>query len=164
MHSAAGRSYTPEPGAKDLKSVLYNWTWHMGMLRGQAEPELIGTLEYQAEGTIQVDGQPCKLSKYRISANYQIPGYRTQIECTRANGKKYSNVETMSGEYAWDEDIPGAGTRRRSRQGHAAARRARGAADPSVGQPARCAEGRHRGGGRPAVLGVVRAEPGRVAR
>lgn len=100
--------YTPEPGAKDLKAVLYNWTWHMGMLRGQAEPELIGTLEYQAEGTIQVDGQPCKLSKYRLSANYQIPGYRTQIECTRANGKKYSNIETISGQYVWDEDIPGA--------------------------------------------------------
>ena len=98
-----GPLYTPEPGAKDLKAVLYNWTWHMGMLRGQAEPELIGTVEYQAEGTIQVDGQPCKLSKYRISANYQIPGYRTQIECTRANGKKYSNVETISGQYVWDE-------------------------------------------------------------
>ena len=100
--------YTPEPGAKDLKAVLYNWAWHMGMLRGQAEPELIATLEYQAEGTIQVDGQSCKLSKYRISANYQIPGYRTQIECTRANGKKYSNIETISGQYVWDEDIPGA--------------------------------------------------------
>jgi hypothetical protein len=100
--------FTPEPGAKDLKAVLYNWTWHMGMLRGQAEPELIGTLEYQAEGTIQVDGQPCKLAKYRLSANYQIPGYRTQIECTRANGKKYANIETISGQYVWDEDIPGA--------------------------------------------------------
>ena len=100
--------YTPEAGAKDLKAVLYNWTWHMGMLRGQAEPELIGTLEYQAEGTIQVDGQPCKLTKYRISANYQIPGYRTQIECMRANGKTYANIETISGHYVWDEDIPGA--------------------------------------------------------
>jgi hypothetical protein len=100
--------YTPEPNARDLKAVLYNWTWHMGMLRGQAEPELVGTLEYQAEGTIQVDGQPCTLTKYRISANYQLPGYRTQIECTRPNGQTYANIETMSGQYAWDEDIPGA--------------------------------------------------------
>ena len=100
--------YTPEPGARDLKAVLFNWTWHMGMLRGQAEPELVGTLEYQAEGTIQVDGQPCTLSKYRISANYQLPGYRTQIECTLPGGGTYSNVETMNGQYAWDEDIPGA--------------------------------------------------------
>jgi hypothetical protein len=100
--------FTPEPGARDLKSVLYNWVWHMGMLRGQAESELIGTLEYKAEGTIQIDGQPCTLTKYRISANYQIPGYRTQIACTRANGQTYANIETISGAYSWDEDIPGA--------------------------------------------------------
>ncbi|MEO8259976.1 MAG: hypothetical protein ABI868_21705 [Acidobacteriota bacterium] len=104
-----GAAFTPAAGARDLKSVLYNWTWHMGMLRSGNESELVKTLEYQAEGgTIQVNGQPCALTKYRISANYQIPGYRTQIECTRPDGQKYTNVETMSGEYAWDEDIPGA--------------------------------------------------------
>src|SRR5436190_465219 len=101
--------FTPTPGAKDLKSVLFNWTWRMGMLRSGAEAELIKTLDYHAEGgTIQVDGQPCTLTKYRVQANYQVPGYRAQIECTRANGQKYSNVETVSGDYAWDEDIPGA--------------------------------------------------------
>jgi hypothetical protein len=100
--------YTPKPGAKDLKAVLYNWTWHMGMLRGQAEPELVATLEYQGEGTLLVDGQPCALTKFRLSANYQIPGYRTQIECKRANGQTYANVETISDRYVWDEDRPGA--------------------------------------------------------
>jgi hypothetical protein len=102
-------AFTPEPGAKDLKTVLFNWTWSMGMLRSGAESELVKTLDYHAEGgTIQVDGQPCTLTMYRVQANYQIPGYRTQIACTRANGQTYSNVETISGEYAWDEDIPGA--------------------------------------------------------
>jgi hypothetical protein len=104
-----GPAFTPSTGAKDLKSVLYNWTWHMGMLRSGNESELVKTLEYQAEaGTIQVNGQPCAVKKYRISANYQVPGYRTQIECTFPNGQPYKNVETMSGQYAWDEDIPGA--------------------------------------------------------
>src|SRR5215468_11759433 len=104
-----GSSFTPTEGAKDLKTVLFDWTWHMGMLRSGNESELIKTLEYEAEeGMIQVDGQPCKLTKFRISANYQIPGYRTQIACTRPNGQAYSNIETMSGDYAWDEDIPGA--------------------------------------------------------
>jgi hypothetical protein len=104
-----GTAFTPPAGAKDLKSVLYNWTWHMGMLRSGNESELVKTLEYQAEsGTVQVNGQPCGLKKYRISVNYQVPGYRTQIECTLPNGQTYKNVETMSGEYAWDEDIPGA--------------------------------------------------------
>jgi hypothetical protein len=116
-----GNLYTPDPGARDLKAVLFNWTWHMGMLRGQAEPELIQSLEYRAEGTIQVNGQACTLtgyeeaapgelgnSGYRISANYRIPGYRAHIECVLPNGQTYSNIETMSGAYAWDEDIPGA--------------------------------------------------------
>jgi len=56
--------FTPTAGAKDLKSVLFNWTWHMGMLRSGAESELIKTLDYHAaSGTIQVDGQPCTLTK-----------------------------------------------------------------------------------------------------
>ena len=101
--------FTPTPGAKDLKSVLFNWTWRMGMLRSGNESELVKTLDYHAEGgTIQVEGEPCTLTKYRVQANYQVPGYRTQIECTRPNKQTYSNVETVSGVHAWDEDIPGA--------------------------------------------------------
>ena len=113
--------FTPEPGAMDLKAVLFNWTWHMGMLRGESEVELIQTLEYRAEGTVQVNGQTCALAEYeeaepgilgpagyRISADYRIPGYRVQIRCTLPNGQAYSNVETLSGEFAWDEDMPGA--------------------------------------------------------
>jgi hypothetical protein len=103
-----GPPYTPEKGARDLKAVLFNWTWHMGMLRGVTEPEIVTTLEYQGKGTIQVEGQPCALTKYRVSTNYQTPGQRTQIECTRPNGQKYSTIEVVSGDYAWNEDIPGA--------------------------------------------------------
>ena len=100
--------YTPAPGAKDLRAVLFNWQWYMGMLRGAQENESVATLELKASGTMQVDGQPCRLTKYRISNNYQIPGERIQIACTRANGQTYSNVEVVNGQYAWDEDIPGA--------------------------------------------------------
>ena len=100
--------YTPPKGAKDMKAVLFNWAWYMGMLRGPQETESVATLELKANGTIQVDGQPCRLTKYRISNNYQIAGERIQIACTRANGQTYQNVEVVSGQYAWDEDIPGA--------------------------------------------------------
>jgi hypothetical protein len=103
----AGR-YTPEPGAKDLRAVLFNWAWYMGMLRGPQEIEAVATLELKATGTMQVDGQPCRLTKYRISNNYQSTGERIQIACTRQNGQTYQNVEVVSGQYAWDEDIPGA--------------------------------------------------------
>jgi hypothetical protein len=104
----AGPPYRPAADAKDLRSVLFQWPWAMGMLRALDEHELVATLEYQAKGTIQVDGQPCTLTKYRISNNYQISGERIQYTCTRANGQTYSNVEVVSGAYAWNEDIPGA--------------------------------------------------------
>ena len=100
--------YTPAAGARDLRSVLHNWGWHLGMLRGEAEIDLIASLEYKGTGTMQVDGQPCKLTAYRISTNYMISGQRTQITCARPNGQTYSNIEVLNGAYAWNEDIPGA--------------------------------------------------------
>jgi hypothetical protein len=100
--------YRPAAGAKDLRSVLFNWTWYLGMLRGVDEHELIVSLEYQGKGSIQVDGQPCTLTKYRVSTNYQTPGQRIQYTCTRANGQTYSSIEVLSEQYAWNEDVVGA--------------------------------------------------------
>jgi len=100
--------YTPAPDAKDLKSVLFNWTRNMGMLKGHDERDMVASLEYQGTGTIQVNGQPCALSRYRASTNYQSFSQRVQYACTRANGQTYSNIEVVSGFYAWDEDTPGA--------------------------------------------------------
>jgi len=100
--------YTPAAGAKDLKAVLFNWAWYMGMLRSSEEYDLLMTLEYQGKGTMQVDGQPCNVTKYRTSISYQTSGERIQITGTRPNGQSCSNVEVLSGAYAWNEDIPGA--------------------------------------------------------
>lgn len=102
------RGYTPAPGARDLKATIFNWFWHMGMLRGPQEIEAVATLEHQATGTLQVDGQPCKLATYRVSTNYQVPGQRIQYTCTRPNGQQYSTIEVVSGQFAWNEDVPGA--------------------------------------------------------
>ena len=99
---------TPAKDAKDLKAVLFNWMWHMGMLKGHDERDMVATLEYQGTGTIQVDGQPCTLTKFRASTNYQTFSQRIQYACTRANGQKYSNTEVVSGPYAWNEDAVGA--------------------------------------------------------
>src|SRR5579871_6895283 len=100
--------YTPAADAKDLKAVLFRWMWGMGMLRGHDERDMVASLEYQGKGTIQVDGQPCTLTKYRASTNYQTFSHRIQYACTRPNGEAYSNIEVVSGLYAWNEDIPGA--------------------------------------------------------
>jgi hypothetical protein len=100
--------YTPAAGAKDLKAVLFNWAWYMGMLRSSEERDILMTLEYQGKGTIQVGGQPCNVTKYRTSISYQTSGERIQYTGTRPNGQSCSNVEVLSGAYAWNEDIPGA--------------------------------------------------------
>ena len=100
--------YTPAPGAQDLKPVLFNWFWYMGMLRGPQESESVVTLEHKASGAVVVDGQPCTLTSYRVSTNYRTPGQRIQYSCTRANGQAYKAIEVVSGQYAWDEDLVGA--------------------------------------------------------
>jgi len=105
---------TPPPTAKaaaagDRKSVLFNWMWYLGMLRGVQEVDAVATLELQATGTIQVQGQPCKVTNYRASINYQVSGMRVQYTCTLPNGQSRKAIEVVSGAFAWDEDIVGAG-------------------------------------------------------
>jgi hypothetical protein len=100
--------YLPAADARDLRSVLFNWGWHLGMLRSDQELDLITSLEYQGKGTVQVNGQPCNVTKYRTSVNYHVSGERIQITGTRPNGQSCNNIEVLSGAYAWDEDVPGA--------------------------------------------------------
>ena len=53
-----------------------------------------------------MDGQPCTLTKFRASTNYQTFSQRIQYTCTRPNGQTISNIEVVSGLYAWNEDTP----------------------------------------------------------
>jgi len=95
---------------KDPKSIaLFNWLWYMGMLRGVQEIDAVATLELRAAGTIGVGGQACTLSNYRVSVNYQTPGMRVQYTCTTADGQSRKGIEVVSGQFAWDEDVVGAG-------------------------------------------------------
>ena len=114
----------------------------MGMLKGHDERDMVAMLEYQGKGTIQVDGQPCTLTKYRASTNYQTFSQRIQYACTRPNGQTYSNVEVVSGLYAWDEDKPGAeiGPTKGKVTPMPASRA--GAAHPPVGKSSGRAQGR----------------------
>src|SRR6185503_10921520 len=101
-------TYTPAPGAKDLKSVLFNWAWHMGMLRSTEEYDLLMSLVYQGKGTVQVGGQPCNVTMYRSDISYQTSGERIRITGTRPNGQSCNTIEVLSGAYTWNEDIMGA--------------------------------------------------------
>ena len=100
-------AYTPAP-ARDLKAVMFNWGWHMGMLRSSEEYDLLMSLDYQGKGTMQVGGQPCNVTMYRSDISYQTSGERIRITGTRPNGQSCSTIEVLSGAYAWNEDIQGA--------------------------------------------------------
>src|SRR6266516_472935 len=109
-----GQRPAPPPTAKaaaagDRKSVLFNWMWYTGMLRGVQEVDAVATLEMQGTGTIQVQGQPCRLANYRASINYQVSGMRVQYTCTVPNGQSHKAIDVVSGAFAWDEDMLGAG-------------------------------------------------------
>ena len=54
--------FTPAPGAKDLRAVMFNWGWYTGMLRSSEEYDLLMSLDYQGKGTMQIGGQPCNVS------------------------------------------------------------------------------------------------------
>jgi hypothetical protein len=103
-----GDAYTPAPGAKDLKSVLFNWAWHMGMLRSTEEYDLLMSLVYQGTGTVEVGGQPCNVTMYRSDISYQKNGERVRITGTRPNGQSCNTIEVLSGAYSWNEDVMGA--------------------------------------------------------
>jgi len=96
--------------AGGVKTVLYNWANHMGMLRELEEHDRIATLEYLGTGTIDVNGQPCKLTKYRAEINYQMQGMRADFACTLPNGQNHEEIQVVGGQYAWNEvGGPGAG-------------------------------------------------------
>src|SRR4026208_2329536 len=100
--------YTPAPDAKDLKSVLFNWAWLMGMLRSTEEYDLLMSLRYEGKGTVQVGGQPCNVTMYRSDISYQTSGERIRITGTRPGGQSCNTIEVLSRAYAWNEDIQGA--------------------------------------------------------
>src|SRR5262252_4400426 len=100
--------FTPAPGAKDLKSTLFNWAWYMGQLRSNEEYDVLMTLEYMGKGTMQVGGQPCNVSMYRSDISYRASGERIRITGTRPSGQSCNTIEVVSGGYAWNEDIQGA--------------------------------------------------------
>ena len=99
----------------ERERIFYDIANYMGMLRsnyfqGVHEVEAIGTAEYWGTGTIDVDGQPCELTDYRASINYQTPGMRINFTCTRTDGQSHHEIQVVSGEYAWNEvGEPGAG-------------------------------------------------------
>jgi hypothetical protein len=53
-----------------LRSVLFNWGWHLGMLRSDQERDIIASLEYQGKGTAS---ERAALQCDEVPQQHQLP-------------------------------------------------------------------------------------------
>src|ERR1700680_3872395 len=102
-HAQGGRRGQAARGTSELQTVLYNAANALGILRGLGEEDSITTIEYWATGTMNAGGQAYKLTSYRASINYSVPGMRVDLMRAGANGQPQRQVLTVSGTHAWND-------------------------------------------------------------
>ena len=109
--STGGAALDPRgAGAPPLDKVLYNAADAIGMLRKVEEEDGIARVEFWATGTMNVDGQNFKLTKFRASINYDEPGIRIDVTRSGADGKELPReIHVAARTFAWTEKTPGIG-------------------------------------------------------
>jgi len=80
--------------AQDAAATIKTAEYALGMIRGPQRIDAINTVEYWGTGTVA----------YHASVSYAVPAMRVDI--TRAGQRR---IQVVSGEYAWNESVPGAG-------------------------------------------------------
>ncbi len=96
--------------APALDKVLYNASDAIGMLRETEERDGIARVEFWATGTVNVDGQNFKLTKFRASINYDEPGIRVDSTRVGPDGKELPReIHVAARTFAWTEKTPGTG-------------------------------------------------------
>jgi hypothetical protein len=80
--------------AQDAAATIKTAEYALGMIRGPQRIDAINTVEYWGAGTVT----------YHASVSYAVPAMRVDI--TRAGQRQ---IQVVSGEYAWNESVPGAG-------------------------------------------------------
>jgi hypothetical protein len=92
----------------DLNSTVHQVGYSLGIYRGFKETDYIIASQFEANGTMQVNGQTMKVPRYKLQVRWDTPGMRIDYDVEQG-GKTQRRVEVVSGKYAWDEDKPGAG-------------------------------------------------------
>ena len=80
--------------AQDAAATIKTAEYALGMIRGAQRIDAINTLEYWGTGTVA----------YHASVSYAVPAMRVDI--TRGGQRQ---IQVVSGAYAWNESVPGAG-------------------------------------------------------
>ena len=149
--------YTPAKDAKDLRAVLFNWTWYTGMLRGIDEHELMVSLEYQANGGSDPGRRPA-LHADEVSRQHQLSD-AGRARSVHVHARQRPGVLERRGRQRpvrVERRHPGRRDRSRQGQGDADGGGGAGAADPFVGESAGRAEG---GGSRRQRKGRMGRQP-----
>ena len=80
--------------AQDAAATIKTAEYALGMIRGPQRIDAINTVEYWGTGTLT----------YHASISYAVPAMR--VDTTRAGQRQ---IQVVSGEFAWNESVPGAG-------------------------------------------------------
>ena len=71
QRAGTAEPYTPAPDAKDLKAVLFNWMWDMGMLKGHDERDMVAIARISGQG--HDSGGRAAVHADEISREHQLP-------------------------------------------------------------------------------------------
>src|SRR5665213_3864600 len=80
--------------AQDAAATIKTAEYALGMIRGPQRIDAINTVEYWGTGSVT----------YHTSVSYAVPAMRVDI--TRSGQRQ---IQVVSGAYAWNESMPGAG-------------------------------------------------------
>ena len=124
----AGALAVPCVRAQDAQAVIKTAQYAIGMIRGPQRIDAVNTLEYWGTGSTYAFGQayhpgsawPAFKATYHASLSYAVPAMR--VDGTRSNpdgviqgggglplAGPQRQIQVVSGAFAWNESVPGAG-------------------------------------------------------
>jgi len=124
----AGVLAVPCAHAQDAQAVIKTAEYALGMIRGPQRIDAINTLEYWGTGSTFGSGQafrpgsaaPEFKTTYHASLSYAVPAMRVDVTRSNPDGPTQGGsgppltapqrqIQVVSGRFAWNESVPGAG-------------------------------------------------------
>jgi hypothetical protein len=124
----AGALAAPCARAQDAQAVVKTAEYALGMIRGPQRIDAINTLEYWGAGSAYASGpsdhpgsaRPEFKVTYHASLSYAVPAMRVDVVRSNPDGvvqggggpslaAPQRQIQVVSGRFAWNESVPGAG-------------------------------------------------------
>jgi glyoxylase-like metal-dependent hydrolase (beta-lactamase superfamily II) len=124
----AGTLAAPCARAQDAAAAIKTAQYALGMIRGPQRIDAVSTLEYWGTGSTYAFGQsyrpglawPAFKVTYHASLSYAVPAMRVDVMRSNPDGlvqgggglplaAPQRQIQVVSGRFAWNESVPGAG-------------------------------------------------------